>query len=145
MPYFNFSKKGMTILLVILVLSALLAISFGIFNVVFLETQIAGEITGSMRAIYIAEQGLERTIYLDVDDGGVCVPGGSGGATCAYPTANSCICTLDAANGGDFINSAGACFRAVILKIVSPDAPCGPNNRYNCIASTGTYLCNGTN
>ena len=58
-------KRGITLLLVILVLTALLSISLGIFNVVFTELRISGEISDSFAALYAADEAIEWGLYLD--------------------------------------------------------------------------------
>lgn len=58
-------QEGITLLLVIVLLSAILSISIGIFNVVIGEFRISGEATDSFRALYAADQGIERTLYQD--------------------------------------------------------------------------------
>lgn len=65
-------QRGITLLLVIVLLSAILSISVGIFNVVFGELRISGEATDSFRALYAADQGIERTLYLDRQRGTIC-------------------------------------------------------------------------
>ena len=52
-------------LLVVVILSALMSTSIGIFNVVFGQIKISGEISDSFYAFYAADQGLERTLYRD--------------------------------------------------------------------------------
>lgn len=59
------SEKGITLLLVVVLLSAILSISVGIFNLVFGELRISGETVDSFRALYAADQGIERTLYRD--------------------------------------------------------------------------------
>ena len=58
-------REGITLLLVVALLSAILSISVGIFNVVIGEFRISGEITDSFRALYAADEGIERTLYRD--------------------------------------------------------------------------------
>jgi Tfp pilus assembly protein PilX len=58
-------RDGITLLLVIVLLSTILSISVGIFNVVIGEFRISGEATDSFRALYAADQGIERTLYRD--------------------------------------------------------------------------------
>ena len=58
--------RGMTLLLVVLLLSALLSISVGIFTVMFGELRISGEATDSFIALYAADEGVERLLYLDL-------------------------------------------------------------------------------
>lgn len=59
-------------LLVVVILSALFSISIGIFNVVFGELRISGEIADSFVAFYAADQGIERTLYLDREQSAIC-------------------------------------------------------------------------
>lgn len=63
------NKEGIIILLVMVILSALFSISIGIFNVVLGELRISGEIADSFVAFYAADQGIERTLYLDRGEG----------------------------------------------------------------------------
>ncbi len=58
-------QEGVTLLLVIVIVSALLSISVGIFNVVYGQIKISGEINDSFLAIYAADQGMERIFYRD--------------------------------------------------------------------------------
>ena len=60
-----FEQRGITLLLVVILLSAILSIGVGIFNVVVGELKISGEAADSFRALYAADQGIERTLYLD--------------------------------------------------------------------------------
>ncbi len=59
------APTGIALLLVVVVLSALLSVSLGIFAVVFGEAKISGEMTDSFRAIFAADQGMERMLYCD--------------------------------------------------------------------------------
>ena len=58
-------NHGITILLVVLVLSALLSIGVGIFGVIYGQIRISGDLTDSRKALYAADQGIERMLYLD--------------------------------------------------------------------------------
>ena len=71
---FNFQirKSGITLLLVILVLAALMTISLGIFNIIFTQLQISGELSRSFRALYASDQGLEYALYRDLVLGDIC-------------------------------------------------------------------------
>lgn len=66
------SQDGITLLLVIVLLSAILSISMGIFNVVIGELRISGEASDSFRALYAADQGIERTLYQDRQQEALC-------------------------------------------------------------------------
>lgn len=57
--------RGVTLLLVVLVLSIILSISIGIFGVVYSETKISGEIGNSFNAFYLSDEAMERILYED--------------------------------------------------------------------------------
>lgn len=112
------SNKGITLLLVILVLSALLAISIGIFNLVFGEFRISGEISDSFVAFYAADRGMEKLLYMDrVADN---VPGCGGSGACQWgPT-------------GPYSLENGACFRLIYRRLGSGDALAIAGGEYRC-------------
>ncbi len=58
-------QKGVSLLLVVVLLSALLSVSIGIFNVVLGQIRISGEIADSFIALYAADQSIEKILYLD--------------------------------------------------------------------------------
>ena len=66
------SEKGITLLLVVVLLSAILSIGVGIFNIVFGELMIATELADSFRALYAADQGIEWTLYRDRQKREIC-------------------------------------------------------------------------
>lgn len=70
--YFQVKKfsAGITLLLVILVVSALLTIGVGVANVIYAELQISGELTSSFRALYAADQTMEYALYKVRDPNG---------------------------------------------------------------------------
>lgn len=84
------SRQGITLLLVVLVLSALLSISLGILDVVLGEFRITGEITDSFVALYAADQGIEQILYSDRVSNAICPGSGS----CSYGPV-----TMSLANG----------------------------------------------
>lgn len=71
---FTFKNRGVALLLVIVILSAILSVSIGIFNVVLGELLISGEISDSFIAFYAADTGIERMLYRDRNQNAV--PGG---------------------------------------------------------------------
>ncbi|MBI3627447.1 MAG: hypothetical protein HY220_01700 [Candidatus Sungbacteria bacterium] len=79
---FTKTKEGITLLLVILVLSALLTISFGIFNISFTEFRISGDLQSSFKALYAADQMLEYGLYRDR----VQADCAADGSSCSVPT-----------------------------------------------------------
>lgn len=56
-------EQGIAFLLVVILLSAMFAISVGIFNVTFGQVIISGEIANSFLSLYAADQGIERALY----------------------------------------------------------------------------------
>ena len=118
-------KKGITLLLVIAILSALLSISIGIFNSVFGQIQISGETTDSFRALYGADQSIERFLYLDRVTG-------------------------KAFNDGDTedntaIESNYGCYKITIYKDASPggsiESMCKTTGVATCLKGIGQYRC----
>src|SRR3989338_10000544 len=57
-----YQKQGITLLLVVVLLSAILSISIGIFNVVYGEFRISGEVADSFRALYAADEGIAHPL-----------------------------------------------------------------------------------
>ncbi len=70
--------RGVTLLLVILVLSALLPVSLGIFNIIYGQIRISGETGDSFIALYAADQGIEKMLYRDRVLTNLCPAEGSG-------------------------------------------------------------------
>lgn len=62
------AREGVTLLLVVVLLTVLLSVSLEIFNLIYGETLISGELSDSFVAMYAADQAIERTEYLDRDD-----------------------------------------------------------------------------
>ncbi|MDP3772381.1 MAG: pilus assembly PilX N-terminal domain-containing protein [bacterium] len=58
-------RRGITILIVILVLTAILSISAGVLNVVVGQLAISGQARDSFRALYAADEGIEKWLFLD--------------------------------------------------------------------------------
>lgn len=58
-------KQGVTLLLVVILISTILSISVGIFTVVFGQLFISGEVADSFVAMYSSDHGIERTLYRD--------------------------------------------------------------------------------
>ncbi|MBI2637821.1 MAG: hypothetical protein HYW88_02880, partial [Candidatus Sungbacteria bacterium] len=59
------TRKGVTLFLTITLLSLTLSIAIGIFNLVYSEILISGEIRSSFFALYATDEIIERTTYLD--------------------------------------------------------------------------------
>ncbi len=110
-------RAGITLLLVILILSAILSISLGILDVVLGEFRISGEITDSFIALYAADQGIERILYDDRVQGNIC----SGGGNCSYGPVQTAL-------------SNGSCY---VLRLIRTGAD-------TTVTSTGEYRCANT-
>ncbi|MBI2640457.1 MAG: hypothetical protein HYW91_01065 [Candidatus Sungbacteria bacterium] len=65
-------ERGITLLLVVVILSVLFSISIGIFNVVLGQIKISGEIADSFVAFYAADQGIEKMLFRDRITGEIC-------------------------------------------------------------------------
>ena len=111
-------QEGITLLLVVVLLSAILAISIGIFNIVLGEFQISGETSDSFRALYAADEGIEHALYLDRNLQAICTV--AQGADC-YVAQNVAV-------------RGGACYTARVSKggqstsiVIAGQYRCGPD------------------
>ncbi len=68
-------SRGITILLVLLIVSSLLVISTSIFNFVIAELRISGALNDSFYAVYAADEAMERALYQDRIEGSYVGPG----------------------------------------------------------------------
>lgn len=73
----NSEKRGVTLLLVVVLVSTMLSISVGIFNIVIGQLKLSGEVADSFVAFLAADQGIERTLYRDRINGDLCLIGGA--------------------------------------------------------------------
>lgn len=115
--FLNFSSRrraGMTLLLVILIISALLSVSLSIVTVVLGELRIAGEMTDSFIALYAADEGMERLLYDDRIAESICPGSGS----CSYGPVTASL-------------SNGACYTARLSR----------TGNDTTIISTGEFRC----
>lgn len=58
-------KKGVILLLVVIVLTAIFSISIGVFGVIIGQVSISETFENSNIALYAADQGIEHTLYRD--------------------------------------------------------------------------------
>lgn len=120
---FGFPPRGITLLLVILVLASLLSISIGIFTSVITELRLSGEIADSFVALYAADEAIERGLYLDLNQPAPLCPGLVFGLNC-YDSG-----TVSLANG--------SCYRFRVDKV-----PVGMSNFSGMtIRATGEFRC----
>lgn len=66
------NENGMILVMVVLITSAILAVGLGIFSSVFNQLRTASETRYSFNALYAADRGIERTLYLDRVAGPLC-------------------------------------------------------------------------
>lgn len=120
-------EPGITLLLVILVLSALMTVSLGIFNISFIELRISGDLSNSMRALYASDQMVEYGLYRDRIQGAAC--GGVGQDCYTACTTNYLGC----ANPDDSLPAlpSGACGKVVVSRF----------GGQTTLQSTGQYDC----
>lgn len=98
-------RAGVTLLLVILVLAALLSISIGIFSVVYGELRISGEISDSFVALFASDAGMEKLFYADRSKDSLC-PGIAGSCTFSSVVTlpnNACISNLSVSRSGQAV------------------------------------------
>lgn len=103
-------KRGITMLLVVVILTALLSISIGIFGVVFGEIKISGEIADSFIALYSADQSIEELLYRDRIQAAICSTPGVGCYVAGPIDINSGGCytiRVDKVGGATTITSSG--------------------------------------
>ena len=122
---FGFPQRGITLFLVILVLTSLLSISLGIFTVVFSQLRLSGEIADSFVALYAADEAIERGLYLDRNQPApLCTP--VVGVGCLYV-------------GSQVQLSNGSCYILKVDKTVTANPYTFDVN----IRATGEYRCGG--
>ncbi len=115
-PFLFDKEQGITLLLVVVLLSALLTISVGIFNVVFGQILISGEVSDSFRALYAADEGLEKLLYRDRVLRELC----------AAPCTMSSSGRIDAKSGG--------CYEFIVTKTAAPLTTMKVTGEYRCAA-----------
>lgn len=98
-------ERGITLLLVVVILSAILSIGIGIFNVILGQILLTGEVGDSFRALYASDQGIERTLYRDRSSGSPLADGSSENSTTAGLSGgalslNSCYFMTVSKSGG---------------------------------------------
>ena len=59
------AKRGMTLLLIVILLAAFLSIAMGVINILLGQIFLVGQSGESFQALYAADAGMERTLYRD--------------------------------------------------------------------------------
>ncbi|RJQ37540.1 hypothetical protein C4552_00705 [Candidatus Parcubacteria bacterium] len=68
------NRSGMALPLVVLLVGAFLVISMNVFQNVYTEQILVGTLRDSFIAVYSADQGMERILYLDIAQGAIVTP-----------------------------------------------------------------------
>lgn len=107
---------GITLLLVILVMSGLMTISIGIFNISFTELRIFGELTSSFRAFYAADRIFEYALKLDRDGTPLCAADSPDASTPCYTACSAGMpgCPESAVDLPAFSN--GSCGKVTVTR-----------------------------
>lgn len=122
------NEKGMILVMVVLIASAILAVGLGIFTSVFNQLRSASETKYSLNAFYAADRGIERTLYLDRVAGPLC-PG-----VTTYDANNPYCYTL-----ADFSVGGNACVTVRVSKGIQCNLT--EERGWTRIQSTGLYQC----
>ncbi|TSC78668.1 MAG: hypothetical protein G01um101433_129 [Parcubacteria group bacterium Gr01-1014_33] len=111
----------MTLLLVIVILSAILSIGIGVFSSIYGQLIISGQAENSLRALYAADQGIEKMLYRSR----VLENCGSDGSDCSVPLT---------------LAQSGGCYATQVTKTdIEPDGFLDI-----VIKVTGSYRCDQT-
>lgn len=121
-------KKGMILVMVVLITSAILAVGLGIFASAFNQLRTASETRYSFNALYAADRGAERTLYLDRVAGPLC----PGVAIDGVPDVDCYVLT-------DFPVGNNACVTVRVSKDIKCDNAAEAD--FTRIYSTGLYQC----
>ena len=127
------NRKGVTVLLVFVILTAITSISFALFNIVFGQLLISADIGHSFNALNAADEGIERLLYEDrVSPGNTCGSPPFPGLPPALPcfTQNTTFTTENA-----FPVGGRKCYGVVVNKATGPPV-------VTKLVVTGQYICN---
>ncbi len=117
--HFLNARRGVTLLLMIVLLAAFLSISLGIINILLGELVVVGQAGESFDALYAADTGIERTLYR---------------TRAATP-----LCTALDCNESRNVSS-GGCYEVNV--VIAPDPSClSPLTR--CMEVMGKNRCGG--
>ncbi len=127
------SKRGFTLLLSLVVVSIVLSVGLGVFDIVFRELMFSGMSRESQKAFYAADTGAECAMYWDIKEGLI---------SSTTPSTISCA-NQSVEVGGTPISSFqvdlsnGTCFSVTVDKTNDPqtsiesygyNTPCGSTN-----------------
>ena len=115
------NKQGIALLLIVVISTAILSISIGIFNILFGQLIVLGQFSDSFDAMYAADLGIERTLYLDKQ-------------------LNVCGGTTDCGTGDTFTShpfTSDACYKVTVATTTG----CAVPGTTRCIEATGEFSC----
>ena len=110
---YSSQQSGITLLLVILVLSGLMTVSLSIFNVSFIELRISGDFASSLKALNAADELVELTLYKDRVQQSICE---SPGASCYVACINGSA-DCESPNETFPILASGACGKVTLSRL----------------------------
>ncbi len=122
-----FEKRGVALVLSVIISSAIFSISLGVFSVLFGQLLISGESGDSELALYASDQGIERALYRDrvspPTPDGLCSP---------LPPTNICSAAESATL------PSGACYAMLISKTggAATTTTLTVDGQYRCGSST---------
>lgn len=107
-------KKGASLVLTLLILSAVLAIAFGVSSLILGEVKISKNVPRSLKAYYAAETGIEKSLYdarkgAGASDVGTPPSCSDGGAVC-LDDADACY-SIDFTAGDPNIIKSFGCYK----------------------------------
>lgn len=112
-------EKGVSLLLVVLIIGIILAIALGISHFMARQVQMLRETGNAIKAFYIADSGIEKTLYLNtIPQNPISLFGGSYQILCECKNPTSGVCPT---------NCSGSI----------PDYQCNAPNF--CLKATGNY------
>lgn len=131
------NQQGMILIMVVLITSAILAVGLGIFSSVFNQLRTASETRYSFNALYAADTGIERTLYLDRVIGPLC----SGAVIDGIPDEDCYV--RGTASDPEHPNGFPVGNNACVTVRVSKDIKCDDTAEvgFTRVRSTGLYQC----
>lgn len=133
--FFIQSREGITLLLVILVMSALMTVSIGIFNISFTELRISGELGSSFRAFYAADRISEYALKQDRDGSSLCSQDSPNPETPCYTACSEGMpgCPESAFDLPPFLN--GSCGKVTITRFANLTTV-RATGQFDCVAGS---------
>lgn len=107
-------QQGTSLLLTLLILTAVLSIALGVAGLMLGEIKISREVPKSLRAYYAAEAGIERSLYDARKGAGASdigsPPSCSGGGAVCLDGSDTCY-SVDVTTGGTIIIKSYGCYK----------------------------------